>query len=184
MSAASSNNSKNNKRVNLDRCTNFMRQFRDPESRELTKLSANQFMDVWSHYDKDGNENVASLFSPTVEIQSCTAAASNSFNRPLLAMHQNFHSVSILRRPPPPAVIDLLWLSWPRRELSCYILFNNIPKCNKNWNPPAEIDVCGTSVRFLSIELFVGSYVIVYYTFKRGFARHHSDKTRPFGADV
>lgn len=32
-----------------------MRQFRDPESRELTKLSANQFMDVWSHYDKDGN---------------------------------------------------------------------------------------------------------------------------------
>lgn len=46
--------SKNNKRVNLDRCTNFMRQFRDPESRELTKLSANQFMDVWSHYDKDG----------------------------------------------------------------------------------------------------------------------------------
>jgi hypothetical protein len=21
----------------------------------LTKLSANQFMDVWSHYDKDGN---------------------------------------------------------------------------------------------------------------------------------
>ncbi len=51
MSAA---NRKENKRVNLDRCTNFMRQFRDPESRELTKLSANQFMDVWSHYDKDG----------------------------------------------------------------------------------------------------------------------------------
>lgn len=44
-----------NKRVNLDRCTNFMRQFRDPESRELTKLSANQFTEVWSHYDKDGN---------------------------------------------------------------------------------------------------------------------------------
>jgi len=44
-----------NKRVNLDKCTNFMRQFRDPESRELTKLSANQFTEVWSHYDKDGN---------------------------------------------------------------------------------------------------------------------------------
>lgn len=55
MSASAQNSSaKNNIRVNLDRCTNFMRQFRDPESRELTKLSANQFMDVWSHYDKDG----------------------------------------------------------------------------------------------------------------------------------
>ena len=59
MSAGAQNSAaqqqKNNFRVNLDRCTNFMRQFRDPESRELTKLSANQFMDVWSHYDKDGN---------------------------------------------------------------------------------------------------------------------------------
>jgi len=43
------------KKVNLDKCTNFMRQFRDPESRELKKLSANQFMEVWGHYDKDGN---------------------------------------------------------------------------------------------------------------------------------
>lgn len=57
MSAGAQNSAqqKNNFRVNLDRCTNFMRQFRDPESRELTKLSANQFMDVWSHYDKDAN---------------------------------------------------------------------------------------------------------------------------------
>lgn len=39
----------------MDKCTNFMRQFRDPESRELKKLSANQFMEVWGHYDKDGN---------------------------------------------------------------------------------------------------------------------------------
>ncbi|KAK7790009.1 hypothetical protein R5R35_013338 [Gryllus longicercus] len=35
--------------------TNFLRQFRDPHSRELRRLSAHQFMDVWSHYDKDGN---------------------------------------------------------------------------------------------------------------------------------
>ena len=60
MSSGAQNNTaaqqlKNNIRINLDRCSNFMRQFRDPESRELTKLSANQFMDVWSHYDKDGN---------------------------------------------------------------------------------------------------------------------------------
>uniref|UniRef100_A0A336MAS7 CSON012379 protein n=1 Tax=Culicoides sonorensis TaxID=179676 RepID=A0A336MAS7_CULSO len=46
-----------NKRVNIhiEKAHNFMRQFRDPESRELKKLSANQFMEVWSHYDKDAN---------------------------------------------------------------------------------------------------------------------------------
>ncbi|XP_077283223.1 calbindin 53E [Arctopsyche grandis] len=43
------------KKVNLERAANFMRQYRDPDSRELKKLSANQFMEVWSHYDKDGN---------------------------------------------------------------------------------------------------------------------------------
>ncbi|XP_065349356.1 calbindin-32 isoform X2 [Cloeon dipterum] len=43
------------KKLNLEKATNFMRQFRDPETRDLKKLSANQFMDVWSHYDKDGN---------------------------------------------------------------------------------------------------------------------------------
>lgn len=45
----------NNKRLNLEKATNFMKQYRDPESKELKKLSANQFMEVWSHYDKDGN---------------------------------------------------------------------------------------------------------------------------------
>uniref|UniRef100_A0A1B6MKJ4 EF-hand domain-containing protein n=1 Tax=Graphocephala atropunctata TaxID=36148 RepID=A0A1B6MKJ4_9HEMI len=43
------------KKLNLERASNFMRQYRDPQSRELKKLSANQFMEVWSHYDKDGN---------------------------------------------------------------------------------------------------------------------------------
>ncbi|XP_076066262.1 calbindin 53E isoform X2 [Oratosquilla oratoria] len=38
-----------------EKCNNFMRQFRDTESRELKKLTANQFMEVWSHYDADGN---------------------------------------------------------------------------------------------------------------------------------
>lgn len=75
MSASAQNNAaqlKNNIRVNLDRCTNFMRQFRDPESRELTKLSANQFMDVWSHYDKDGKTHVIyvsiSSLSPSISV--------------------------------------------------------------------------------------------------------------------
>ncbi|XP_069676469.1 calbindin-32 isoform X1 [Periplaneta americana] len=43
------------KKLNLEKASNFMRQYRDPQSRELKKLSANQFMEVWSHYDKDGN---------------------------------------------------------------------------------------------------------------------------------
>ncbi|RWS30429.1 calbindin-32-like protein [Leptotrombidium deliense] len=35
--------------------SNFMRQFRDSKTRELKNLTAIQFMDVWKHYDKDGN---------------------------------------------------------------------------------------------------------------------------------
>lgn len=42
------------KHVEIEKAQNFMRQFRDAESTELKKLSANQFMDVWSHYDFDG----------------------------------------------------------------------------------------------------------------------------------
>ncbi|GFT80211.1 calbindin-32 [Nephila pilipes] len=34
---------------------NFMRQFRDKNTRELKNLTASQFMEVWSHYDRDGN---------------------------------------------------------------------------------------------------------------------------------
>lgn len=42
------------KRVHIERAQNFFRQYRDPHG-ELRKLSANQFMEVWSHYDKDAN---------------------------------------------------------------------------------------------------------------------------------
>nr|CAD7425374.1 unnamed protein product [Timema monikensis] len=52
-STASSSDAARAKKLNLEKATNFMRQFRDPQSRELKKLSANQFMEVWSHYDKD-----------------------------------------------------------------------------------------------------------------------------------
>ncbi|XP_040572484.1 calbindin-32 [Lepeophtheirus salmonis] len=47
---ASSRKSESNKK-----CVNFMRQFRDLNSREINKLSAAQFMEVWDHYDSDGN---------------------------------------------------------------------------------------------------------------------------------
>lgn len=42
------------KKVNVEKAQNFLRQYRDPDSCELKKLSANQFMEVWIHYDKDG----------------------------------------------------------------------------------------------------------------------------------
>lgn len=51
---STSEQSATNKKLNLERASNFMRQYRDPDSRELKKLSANQFMEVWSHYDRDG----------------------------------------------------------------------------------------------------------------------------------
>ena len=35
--------------------TNFLRQFRDLKTREFKQISAGQFMDVWNHYDDDGN---------------------------------------------------------------------------------------------------------------------------------
>ena len=41
-------------KANVEKCANFMSKFRDPQSRELKKLTANQFTEVWSHYDKDG----------------------------------------------------------------------------------------------------------------------------------
>lgn len=34
---------------------NFLRQFRDKETREFRQITASQFMDVWNHYDSDGN---------------------------------------------------------------------------------------------------------------------------------
>ena len=35
-------------------CTNFLRQFRDKNSRQFKKFTATQFMEVWTHYDADG----------------------------------------------------------------------------------------------------------------------------------
>ncbi|GIY18821.1 hypothetical protein CDAR_410221 [Caerostris darwini] len=37
---------------------NFMRQFRDKNTRELKNLTATQFMEVWSHYDRDAEEMI------------------------------------------------------------------------------------------------------------------------------
>jgi len=33
---------------------NFLRQFRDEQSKEIKQLTATQFMEIWSHYDVDG----------------------------------------------------------------------------------------------------------------------------------
>ena len=37
--------------------SNFLKQFRNAESRELNKLSAVQFMEVWDHYDNDRKDD-------------------------------------------------------------------------------------------------------------------------------
>ena len=50
-------------RVRLEKANNFMRQFRDAESRQLKKLTANQFMEVWSHYDADGEWKTATFLA-------------------------------------------------------------------------------------------------------------------------
>lgn len=36
------------------RIENFLRQFRDEASKELNRLNATQFMEIWNHYDLDG----------------------------------------------------------------------------------------------------------------------------------
>jgi len=41
---------------------NFLRQFRDEQSKELKQLTATQFMEIWSHYDIDGIERVLTKF--------------------------------------------------------------------------------------------------------------------------
>ena len=41
-----------------DKSKNFLRQFRDKNSRQLKKFSATQFMEVWNHYDSDGKFNI------------------------------------------------------------------------------------------------------------------------------
>ena len=53
--------------VNIDgnpfAATNFLRQFRDKDSRELQQLSAAQFMKVWEHYDEDGKDILIKTYS-------------------------------------------------------------------------------------------------------------------------
>ena len=44
--------------ANPFQASNFLRQFRDKDSRELQQLSAAQFMKVWEHYDDDGKDNI------------------------------------------------------------------------------------------------------------------------------
>lgn len=35
---------------------NFLRQFRDTQSRQFRQFTASQFMEVWNHYDLDGKK--------------------------------------------------------------------------------------------------------------------------------
>jgi hypothetical protein len=42
---------------------NFLRQFRDEQSKEMKQLTAAQFMEIWSHYDIDGKNNFNSKYN-------------------------------------------------------------------------------------------------------------------------
>lgn len=44
-----------------DKSSNFLRQFRDLKTREFKLLSAQQFMEVWNHYDTDGKSPTRGL---------------------------------------------------------------------------------------------------------------------------
>ncbi|GFV15466.1 hypothetical protein TNCV_4834921 [Trichonephila clavipes] len=57
---------------------NFMRQFRDKNTRELKNLTASQFMEVWSHYDRD-DESRFSLECDTRRVLVITGAYPHSF---------------------------------------------------------------------------------------------------------
>lgn len=41
---------------------NFLRQFRDLNTRDFKKITAGQFMDVWNHYDTDGKSKLCWCF--------------------------------------------------------------------------------------------------------------------------
>lgn len=49
-----------------DKSSNFLRQFRDLKTREFKLLSAQQFMEVWNHYDTDGKSPTRGLAVWTV----------------------------------------------------------------------------------------------------------------------
>ena len=42
---------------------NFLRQFRDLNTREFKRITAGQFINVWNHYDTDGKWLLTSLLS-------------------------------------------------------------------------------------------------------------------------
>lgn len=46
---------KSTEQQRLKKKENFLRQFRDEKSKEIKQLTAAQFMEIWSHYDIDGN---------------------------------------------------------------------------------------------------------------------------------
>ncbi|RWS20914.1 hypothetical protein B4U80_01655 [Leptotrombidium deliense] len=39
----------------VNKVTNHMRKYRDPETGQFRSLSAKEFLETWKHYDTDGN---------------------------------------------------------------------------------------------------------------------------------
>lgn len=64
-------------RIHIERAQNFFRQYRDPRG-ELRKLSANQFMEVWSHYDRDANGYIEGIELDGFLVEFVSSSANTS----------------------------------------------------------------------------------------------------------
>lgn len=64
-----------------DKSSNFLRQFRDLKTREFKLLSAQQFMEVWNHYDTDGKgfKNFSFFIFPVDTILSDSLVSWSTF---------------------------------------------------------------------------------------------------------
>ncbi|XP_064599209.1 calbindin-32-like [Liolophura sinensis] len=64
---------------------NFLRQFRDKSTRDFKELTAAQFMDVWNHYDEDGNGYIEGVELEQFLAELITSACPASSSREVLS---------------------------------------------------------------------------------------------------
>jgi hypothetical protein len=62
---------------------NFLKQYVDGESMELKRLSANQFMEIWENYDKDGINTLSKYLKNPSPLSSNQLYAIDSIRYPV-----------------------------------------------------------------------------------------------------
>uniref|UniRef100_K1PZJ5 Calbindin-32 n=1 Tax=Magallana gigas TaxID=29159 RepID=K1PZJ5_MAGGI len=99
-----------------DKSSNFLRQFRDLKTREFKLLSAQQFMEVWNHYDTDGNG-----FIEGSELDSFLTQLVTSINSQDIG----------------PERLDLGSYATVRRKLGCNKKSSHLPQhsVSTSWSP-------------------------------------------------